>query len=350
MLKYFYKNITSALIIIGFFTLTISTAHARENSIVVLQYHNVGDYPLYEDAISVEEFTTHIKELKKNRHTLLPLAEAVELLKSKQVLPEKAVSIIFNNTNLNAIETILPILETYKIPVTILLNTINMNASLENLKDNSLIEFGMIPTEGKSLIGETPEDQANKINTAITKYRELFENNPKIFAYPEGEYSNQIMKRIDTYKFTTALTQTSGVVHTETNFSKLPTILIDKKYALTEQFMMIANSLPLYVSDVIPQDNLIDTTNPVIGFTIDNNGKHTEQISCFASDIGKLETKLITDNRVEIRPSRPFISRSTHVKCTLQDGKSWRQFSINLINPSIEQQNAQPIFKENTTQ
>ncbi len=350
MLKSYYKNITSTLIIIGIFILFSSVAYASENSMVVLQYKNLGDYPLYKDAISIKQFNIHIRELKKNEHTILPLSKALDTMTSEEGLTAKTISIVLNNIDLSIVENILPTIEKYNIPVTIILSTENLNNTeidiLEKLEDDSLIELGITPSNDQSLISETPENFASKVNTTITKYREIFETNPKIFSYPKGEYNNQIKIQISDYKFSAVLTETSGVIHSESDFLALPTILIDNKYAPTEQFVMVANLLPIYVSDVIPQDNIIDNKPPIIGFTINNDVENIDQVSCFASNIGKLDIKVITGNRIEIRPKKSFIYRNTHVKCTLPDGINWRQFSINLTNPSIEDENIQPLFKQ----
>lgn len=330
------------LVITGLFALYPAAGHAEtEHSTVILRYDRIGTDPLYPDSIRKEELITHVKELRKNRFKVIPLIEALQTLPASHTA-----SIVIDHADAHTIDIIEKIIDTYQLPVTLLLSDDTLTRPAEQawyrLKDEKRITFGILPNEQETLVNKTPQALAASINQTVNKYRDVFNASPSVFAYPKGEYSNQIKQQLASYQFAAALTRNSGAVHPHSDPLALPSIVIDKSYAPAEQFMLAVRTLPLYVTDLLPEDSLIHTPAPVIGFTLDPALKNPENIACFASDIGRLNLKLVAKNRVEIRPKKPFIYRNTRIKCTLPDHEStgatpqyWRSFSITLTNPSI---------------
>ena len=325
-----------------------------KSAAVIFVYQRIGEDSSPQSNISIDQFKEHLNELKKDGYSVLPLAKIIEAVKSGAPLPPKTVAITFEGAYQATLANAAPLLEDAQMPFTVFFasdaldnnNTGHMTwDQIKKLKKNKLVSFGILPATYEHMVNKTPEQNAELINRAVSRYRETLDETPDFFAYPYGEFNTALRKQITGYKFKAAFGQQSGVVHNGSDFTALPRFTMTNEYGDLDRFMLTANALPLPVSDIVPDDAIIAQNPPTIGFTITPEIHNLGKLACFASGLeGKLPLTRIDSNRIEIRPTQPFTDRRTRINCTLPnetftpgEAPNWRWFGMLLTSPAVEE-------------
>ncbi|MFH1157479.1 MAG: polysaccharide deacetylase family protein [Pseudomonadota bacterium] len=345
-----YRTIAAAIFASALLLSFPASASVGEDkgTAVIFVYQRVGEGTVPKSNISIEQFREHIQELKKGGYSVLPLPKIIDALKNGDVLPPKSIGITFDGAYQATLSNALPLLEEAKIPFTVFFasdmtdngNPAHMSwEQLGKLRKNKLVSLGILPAAYEYMTDLTDEQNAAIINRAVSRYREVLGETPVFFAYPYGEFDDSIKKTLAGYKFKAVFGQHSGVVYVHSDFLALPRFTMTDDYGDLDRFMLTANALPLPVEDVIPEDTAFTRNPPIIGFTVTPEIRSLSGLSCFASGLGRLSLTRMGGNRIEIRPSQPFVDRRTRVNCTLPDDATvpgepqrWRWFGMLLIS------------------
>jgi len=334
---------------IGIFTICFSSSSMAAETAVVFSYRYIDNTSEPEKNITLEQFKNQLEEIKRSKYNVLPLSEIVTKLKNKEPLPNKTIAIAFKETNKETLDKAMPLLNAMELPFTIFFASDFINSEsefvlnsdeLSNIYKKGIVDLGILPSDGQTLIGKNSSEIAKVVNKAIAAYTKITgEERPELFAYPEGSYSNDVIDQISSYNFKAAMTENAGALDKDTDFNLTPSFAINKDYNNLDRFINSTYALPLHVTEVTPQDTLVKTDAPIIGFTLGKDAENPENISCFASDIGKLNTTVLEEKRIEIRLKQPLISGRTSINCTLpvrkevlnENEKPWKCFSMMLI-------------------
>jgi len=339
-----------------------ATLPADKHAAVIFVYQRIGEDSAAQGNISVDQFRQHLEELQKGGYHVLPLGKIIDAIKKGDALPAKTVGITFEGAYQATLANAAPLLEDAQMPFTVFFasdmidsdNSARMTwDQIRQLRKNDLVSLGILPAAYDHLIGQTAEKNAEEINRAVARYREMLGGTPEFFAYPYGEFNAALKKQVAAYKFKAAFGQQSGVVYSGSDFNALPRFTMTDDYGDLDRFMLTAHALPLPVSDVVPDDAVLTQNPPVIGFTVTPELKKLAKLSCFASDTGKLPLTRI-GNRVEIRPAAAFTDRRTRINCTLPnetftpgEPPNWRWFGMLLTLPAVDE-DATPTAADNT--
>ena len=90
---------------------------------VILLYHHVATDSPPSTSISPEDFRGHLDYLRDNDFNVIPLDRLIEGLQNKEILPDKAVAITFDDGYISIYETAFPMLQSYNFPFTLFLST-----------------------------------------------------------------------------------------------------------------------------------------------------------------------------------------------------------------------------------
>jgi len=117
----------------------------------------------------------------------------------------------------------------------------------------------------------------------------------------------------------------------------LPRFTFNQTYADIDDFVLKAGSLPFVVKQVIPESRYIDGLKiPEVKLMIAEDSYELEQLACYASGQGKVQTQ---HNGLEITIKLnkiPAVGRS-RINCTLPVGNNrYRWFSRQLIRKQID--------------
>lgn len=319
----------------------MKTAAADAPAAVIFAYQRIDEDSVAHGNLSLERFREHIQELRTGGYHVLPLPDIIAAMQEDHgVLPEKTVGITFDGAYLPTINTAAPLLRAAGFPFTVFFSSDQADAKsshhmsfdqLKDLKKDKLVTLGILPAAYAHLT-----DNPASINKAVSRYREVFSEDPQFFSWPYGEYSTALKRQIASYSFKAVFGQHAGVVHPSADFSTLPRFMMTGDFGDLEHFRLTANSLPLPVSDVVPEDaGKIATNPPMIGFTVTPEIKNLSGLACFASGVGRIALTRAGGSRIELRLQAPLEDRRTRINCTLPTATgAWRWFGMLLVNPA----------------
>jgi hypothetical protein len=78
--------------------------------------------------------------------------------------------------------------------------------------------------------------------------------NPKVFAYPYGEASNEIIELLQKLNINYAFGQHSGIIHHQTNSYYMPRFALNENYGKLDRFIFSANAKPLIINNFYPSE------------------------------------------------------------------------------------------------
>lgn len=322
------------------------------SSAVIFLYQRIGEDTLPQSSISVEQFKEHIRELKTDGYTVLPLGRIIHALKNGDTLPQKTVALTLEGGWQSTAQTAIPLLLEAELPFTLFIASDMADGSqpnhmdwkeLKNLKRHKLVELGILPAAYVHMTSLSAEENAGLINRAVSTYRDTLGEEPLFFAYPYGEYSKDIRAQVATYPFLAAFALQSGVTYSASDFMTLPRFIMTDMYGDIDRFRLTANALPLPVTDAMPDNMVLAENPPLIGFTVAPELSDLSRLSCFISGLGKAGIFKPGGNRVEIRLEEPLQERRTRINCTMPDDtiipgepQSWRWFGMQLVADDVQ--------------
>ena len=134
--------------------------------------------------------------------------------------------------------------------------------------------------------------------------------------------------------FVAAFGQHSGALHRGANFDYLPRFALNENYGGIDRFRLAANALPLYATEVTPEDPTLGPNPPAFGFTVGDAVTDIARLACYSSAHGKLALERLGNNRVEVRPPSAFPPGRGRINCTLPAaGDRWRWFGMQFFIP-----------------
>ncbi len=310
------------------------SAALAENSAVVLMYHRFGEGRYPSTNITIAQFEAHIRELKSGAYTVLPVPEIIAALRRGTPLPERTVGLTIDDAYLSVYTRAWPRLKAAGFPFTLFVATDPLDRkhpnymTWDNLREmaGAGVTIGHQSASHLHMAKAGAERNSRDIARADQRFRANLGMRPKVFAYPYGEASLAVQKLVRGADFAAAFGQHSGAVGGTDDFFYLPRFAMNEKYGDLARFRLVANTLALPVTDMVPADPLITGLNPpAIGFTVIGNVTGLQRLTCFASHEGKAKVERLGASRIEVRVRKPFPKGRTRVNCTLpaKEGR-WR--------------------------
>ena len=334
-----------AMVLFIFCALFKSDYNVRANefksagSAVILAYHRFGEGQFPSTSIRMEQFKSHIAELKRKRYNILPITEIVQKINDRKKLPDFTVGISIDDAYSSVYEKAWPLLREAKIPFTLFISTdvVDRQATgymswnqIRELKSAG-VTIGSQTKSHKHLPLISIEDVKQEIDKANVRISREIGSRPDLFAYPYGEYNSSVRQLIKDRGFKAALTQSSGALNNSSDKFSLPRFALNERYGGIDRFRLVANSLPLPVDDVLPSDPLLVENPPAFGFTVDSSVGSIKQLACFSSNEGELRLERL-GRRIEARFNSMLPKGRSRVNCTLPGpNKRWRWFGIQFL-------------------
>jgi len=302
----------------------------------VFVYHRFEEPRFASTSINISQFEAHIAELKSGRYQVLPLETIIDALAAGEKLPEHAVAITIDDGFASVYTQAWPRLRAAGLPFTLFITTDSAdNNSGSNLTWDQLRE--MLAAGGVSIGHHTashphmPRKTEAQISADIKKATARFKKElglePKLFAYPFGEFSKRDRNQIAALGFKAAFSQYSGVVHSGAERFSLPRFSMNAPYGDLQRFKRLANALPLHVTEITPDDPVLvpDNNPPAFGFTVQGSLEGLEQLACYSNNVpSRLPLERLGDNRIEVRLKTPFPRGFGRINCTAPDASTGR--------------------------
>ena len=300
-----------------------------ESAAVVLMYHRFGEDAYPSTSVTIEQFESHLEMLGGGAYTVLPLDEVVAALATGRPLPDRTVAITVDDTSRTVLTQGQPRLKAAGFPFTVFVNTDSVGRSGSSLTWD---EVRQLHAAGVAIGAHSAaHDHMAFMDTALVKedlarmtddfLRELGFV-PRLFAYPYGEFSAELVAAVKDAGFVAAFGQYSGVAEAGQDLHALPRFALNERYGTPERFATVIETRPFPVGDVLPTDPLVGDAArnpPAVGFTALDAAGPLERLACYASNGADVTLKLL-GRRAELRLDRPFAPGRSRINCTLPLG------------------------------
>lgn len=218
-------KIKKTLIIIGLVSaiaFALAMAMRSVYTLPILMYHSISPQATKKTmlAVSPQSFERQMRFLKDRHYNVIPLEEAVRLIKDKKSIPYKTVVITFDDGYKDNYTYALPILKKYRLPATafIIVNEVGRQQqdrlSWDEIKEMQL--SGLI-TIGSHCLGPEPlvklpsDDKVkNEIFASKVALEEELGREVKTFSYPEGRFNGKIKALVKQAGYTGAVATNPG--------------------------------------------------------------------------------------------------------------------------------------------
>lgn len=316
---------------------------AAAESGVVIMYHRFGEGQHPSTNITLEQFDAHLAELKKDKYTVMKLSDMAAAIRDGQPLPERAVAITIDDAYKSIFTEAWPRLKKAGFPFTVFVTTEPVDngyddflswADIRKMSKSGLMEIGHHMVTHTSLVAMTPEEIRAEFAQASQRIQKETGVTPTLFSYPYGEYSLAVRDMVEQAGFKAAFGQHSGPAWGRDDIMALPRYSLNQSGGDMGRFRLIVNSLPMPVSDMLPDERLLDSTSnpPSFGFTVDADTSGLGGLKCYVANGGDPEILRLGGNRIEVRLSRKFNKGRGRINCTLRDSSGrWRWLGTQFV-------------------
>lgn len=308
-------------------------------SAVILMYYRFGEADYASTNIKIAQFEAHLEELKKQRYSVLPVAQIVAKLSRGEVLPDRTIGITIDDAYASVYKHAWPRLRDAKLPFTLFVATDPVDRAAPGYMNweqiRELAKAGVtIGSQTKShphLPTISLEAVKRELDDSNARFTGELKARPTLFAYPYGEFSLDVRDLVVGRGFTAAFGQNSGVAHPLLDEFALPRFALNERFGGIDRFRLIANALPLPVTDILPADPVLGDNPPAFGFTVAGEITRLDRIACFASSEGEVRLERL-ERRIEVRFREPFPPGRSRVNCTMPGPEDrWRWFGAQFV-------------------
>lgn len=303
-----------------------------EDSAAILMYHRFGESSHPSTNIRLAQFEAHIETLTSGGYTVLPVPEIVAAIREGRDLPERTVGITIDDGYLSIYSEAWPRLQAADLPFTVFLSTDPVDRGFAGFM--SWDQIAEMKQAGVTFGGHTAShlhmpanDLARNredIERSHERYRAMLGEAPKLFAFPFGEASTEVMNLVREMGYEAAFGQHSGVLDSSSDPLYMPRFALNESFGDLERFRLVANALPIPFADLTPADPTLQENPPRFGFSLAPGAEEIDDIACYAGDQGKLKVERIGP-RVEVRLREAFGAGRARINCTAPaEAGRWR--------------------------
>ena len=317
----------------------------------VFIYHRFGDARYPSTNTSLAEFRAHLETLRKGGYNVLPLSDIVGHLRNGTPLPERCVAITVDDAFRSFLKGGMPLLREYGYPATLFVNSGEMDgpdylnwADLRLLAQEG-IEIGNHSAAHGYLLdrrpGEGPAVWRERVKAEITRAQQELTARlglaPRLFAYPYGEFSNELIAVVSELGFVGAVGQQSGVMGRGQNLFALPRFPAGGSYGKIGEFRerLRFRAMPLKI--LAPLDTLVAAENPpVLKVVIDPGQIDPRTLRCYVPGQSSARVTAVdpATGVYEIRALAPLTDRRSKYTLTATDRQgNWLWFSQLWVRP-----------------
>ena len=273
-------------------------------NIVIISYENYN-----EEDFNLGSIKEHIKILTKKKYFIYPVNEITNLISNTKNFPDYSYGLIFASSKKQIITDIWPIFSKASLPFTVFIDPQNINKNKSymswndiNILKNNGVDIG-IRSSPKSILKD------------ITLYKIKLNIDPLSYLYRSGIWSEDEIGILNNNNIKIAFTDNSGPISKTMNKYKLPRFNMSGKFSNNERLKTVLETLPLEITNILPDGNKLIDNPPLYGFTLINE----KQIpKCYTNNENKAEVNLIGKNRIEVR-TKVFLGSKARINCVSKD-------------------------------
>lgn len=306
----------------------VQEAGVNNGSTVVFIYHRFGDARFPSTNIKINQFKAQIEYLKSRDFKFPSLDEVIEAQKTGVPLSGQNILITVDDGYASIRDKGWPLLKAAGIPMVLFVTTGPLDDGHSDYM--SWDDLRRLKAEGVTIAhhgtGHLHSIHAGVSTTirdylkASMRFQEELGEAPKIFAWPYGEFSPDLITAFKAGGVEAAFGQFSGPLATTSNLFALPRFPINEAYGDLDRFKLVANSYPLNLTITEPTTPLVaaNSNPPSFKFFDDGSESRLPNMTCYPSHSGTpIKPEEFDDGSFEITIDEPFPKGRHKVSCTL---------------------------------
>ena len=320
----------------------------------VFVYHRFGDLNYPSTNIPLSRFREHLEILREENFAVLTLGEVVDRLLNGTPLPERCAVLTVDDAYRSFLTGAFPLLREFGVSATLFVSTDTVGGNdyldwseLQTLQSMG-IEIGNHSSSHSYLVNhknsESRTEWRDRVRDDIERAQKLITHHlgetPELFAYPYGEYSNDLISIVKQLGFKAAFGQQSGVVARGEDAYKLPRFPMGGGSGEEAEFRkkLLMRHLPVKILKP-PYTVVRDDNPPLLRVRIDSSSIDVRSIRCYVPGQGQAFVKEISGQEgvFEIQAQQPFKERRSKYTLTASDKQAsqWFWFSKLWVLPDL---------------
>ena len=294
----------------------VSTSLAADHA-VILAYHHVSEDTPALTSVTPDTFAEHLQYLQQGGFQVWPVGKILDRLEAGQTLPVNTVALSFDDAYRSVYDEAFPRMRRQNWPLTLFVNTDAIDRGYKNYMSWEQIrelvaagaEVGNHSQNHAHLVrradGESEAQWRQRIIADIkhAEQRLIDETGikPSLFAYPYGEYSDEVKQIVSSLGYR-GVAQHSGAVGSVSDLLAVPRFPMSSGYANMNRFATSVHSRPLPVLSAVsapptaPTDR-IDHLQLFLGQADYRPG----QLACYSSSGQSLPTEIQSQQPLHIQ-------------------------------------------------
>jgi len=303
-----------------------------EPSVSILMYHHVSASTPRSTSVSEDELRAHLSYLRDNGFHVIALTDAVEAIRDNLALPDKAVVLTFDDAYENIYSAGRPILQEFDMPWTLFVTTDPVGERPGNYMSweqiRTLHEEGVIIANHSRDHAHLPRRQGfgserawreavtENIRGAEQKLLEEVGVSHKLFAFPYGEYDNELLEIIDELGYV-GFAQHSGGFGPSSDTRAIPRFAAAGIYASLDSLATKMAALAFPIREVRYENTLLkyDQDRPVLEIAFDVRDFRPTQVNCFIRNQSH-EIEWIDSDTMRIQAEKAINIGRSRYNCT----------------------------------
>lgn len=300
-----------------------------------LIYHRFGEKSLPSTNITLDQFEEHIALINQGNYDLLSVDQLAQKLADGSALPDKGLVVTVDDAYRSFKDEAWPRLKAANIPVTLFVATDAVSGAGVDSAYLTWDEIRDLQKQGVTIghhgasHSHLPRIGLKQAIADIEKASRVFRQElgfvPTLFAYPYGEYTLKLKNWLENNGFTLAFAQYSSGINKDSDRFEVPRFPLNERYGDKNRFSLVSSAKALPAKDILPRDPVISSqmdNPPLLGFTLTEDVKGIEQLTCYPSHTGqpaKVERLMSGKGqmRIEIRFDQPVPAGRSRINCTM---------------------------------
>jgi len=275
---------------------------------VALLYHHVDAHTPPSTSVTPKIFAAHLDYLAENGFTVLPLGRVLATLRRGEALPPNTVSITFDDAYKSVFTEAYPLLKAHGWSATLFVSSEAVDRKFGEFMNWEQVrrlvadgfEIGNHSDSHAHLVRRVDgEDEAawrRRVEADIERAQQRIGvetgSEPRLFAYPYGEYSPALEQVVDGLGFI-GIAQRSGAIGTGSDFLALPRFPMSTGYADMQRFATAVNARPLpVVTARATGEHAVDGRLDGLRLEIAPGAYRASQLACYSSSGERLPLKI----------------------------------------------------------
>ncbi|WP_133153896.1 polysaccharide deacetylase family protein [Vibrio sp. 10N.261.55.A7] len=295
----------------------------------VLLYHHISDSTPHITSTTPEDFTAQLDHIEAQGYDVVDLEQAVSTLRKGETLPAKSIALTFDDGFASVCDTAYPELKKRGLPFTVFVTTdpVDKNYTnyctweqLKEMADNG-VTIANHTLDHAHLVSSALNDKdwlTDATNNIAQAQQTLIKNighAPMIFAYPYGEYNNELKTWLDEEGYT-SFGQQSGSIDTISDWQALPRFNAAGNYASVESLRFKFNASPLPLNYSALPDPLTTNTQPILSIELlPSSDAHYPHLQCFFNG-QPIEVEWSHNHKFSVKPPQELSQGRHRINCT----------------------------------